>query len=189
MQVAYVRLPAPPEFWRQPKKQQQQGQAAPVKQEGDQEVNQPVVKQEPADGAAAPAAAADADSKPEQQQPPKPDSQQQQQQPGGQQQQQQGFMTSKQRRQLKRRQELAARAAERDSWAVARAACLYLVDKKLSLQGKPLAFDAAMEQVRVQARGGVFLEGGRGGLQGAGAMACCLHGEQALCSIGGDDAA
>lgn len=68
---------------------------------------------------------------------------QQLQQPGG------PPLTAKQRRQLKRRQELTARALERDAYHIARRACLHLVDKKLTVHGKPLAFDAAMEQVGV----------------------------------------
>lgn len=147
VQVAYVRLPAPPDFWRKPAaKKQQQGQQQQAGQEaapaaGAKDGQQQQAGQQDGDSDAAAAA----DAKPEQQQQqPKADQQQQ----GQQQQQQQGqFLTSKQRRQLKRRQELAARAAERDSWAVARQACLWLVEKKLSLQGKTLAYDAAMEQV------------------------------------------
>lgn len=159
LQVAYVRLPTPPNPWRKPApKKQQQGQQQqqdqqqqkqePPKQEGqDQQQQQEQqegagqqdkVKSEAAEQQGAPAAAGA--------KAPTTAAQRQQQQglPAGYQQ-----MTAKQRRQLKRRQDLAARAAERDSWSIARAACLCLVEQKLNLHGRPLAFDAAMGQVRV----------------------------------------
>jgi hypothetical protein len=156
-----VRLPAPPNPWRKPalKKQQlakaQGDQQQAMAQQQDEEEGAKV-KSEPGDqeqgdqqGQEGGATAAASGTKPPAQQQPQQqptDAQQPQQQ---QQQQQGGFqqLTAKQRRQLKRRQELAARAAERDSLSIARAACLSLVEKKLSLQDKPLDFDATMEQV------------------------------------------
>jgi hypothetical protein len=163
--VAYVRLPTPPNPWHKPapKKQQQQKQQQPIKQEGQEQQEQqegnggqqePGQQQQEQPGASSAPAAAGAKA-----QPPAAQRQQQQQQLLLQQDLPPGYaqMTAKQRRQVKRRQELAARAAERDSWTIARAACLALVQQNLSLQGSPLAFDAAMGQVRVW--------GGLGGLR------------------------
>jgi len=126
-QVAYARLPAAPKPWRKATAEKQQDKAATDAQGSSVGPGSEVKPEGSAHGP----------------------SEQQQQGGGGTASDGAGGrqLTAKQRRQLKRRQELAARALERDSWAAARAACLMLVEKKLLLQQKPLAFDAALEQV------------------------------------------
>jgi hypothetical protein len=150
IQVAYMRLPTPPNPWRQAAAKQAQ-QEQPDKDQDKQQ-------QEQQEG----------DSTPVSQDTRQPAQQQQGKDTQKQQGQEQAMLsasgqqlTSKQRRQLKRRQELAARAAERDSLVIARAACAALIDKKLSLQQKPLTFDPTMEQVSDRSRRGwCLLEGG-----------------------------
>jgi hypothetical protein len=140
--VAYVRLPTPPNPWRQIAAREHELQQARQLHQEQLDKDQEKQQQE---GDSTPASS-DTKQQPGQQQQGKGAQKQQGQEQAmlsgtGQQ------LTSKQRRQLKRRQELAARAAERDSLVIARAACTALAEKKLSLQEKVLTFDPTMEQV------------------------------------------